>query len=60
MPTQSLCCLTLCYLAHAALILRLLSSCTPNARILVLASDAHYPGRDYLEKYPPGLQEVNE
>ncbi|EED15842.1 short-chain dehydrogenase, putative [Talaromyces stipitatus ATCC 10500] len=47
------------HLAHAALILRLLGSCTANARILVLASDAHYPGKNSLEKYPPALPEVN-
>lgn len=48
------------HLAHAALILRLLGSYATNARILVFASDAHYPGKNSLEKYPPGLPGVNE
>lgn len=48
------------HLAHAALILRLLGSCAAAARILVFASDAHYPGKNSLEKYPPGLPGVNE
>lgn len=48
------------HLAHAALILRLLGSCAANARILVFASDAHYPGKNSLEKYPPALSGVNE
>jgi NAD(P)-dependent dehydrogenase (short-subunit alcohol dehydrogenase family) len=47
------------HLAHAALILRLLASCAADARILVFASDAHYPGKNSLEKYAPGLPEVN-
>jgi NAD(P)-dependent dehydrogenase (short-subunit alcohol dehydrogenase family) len=48
------------HLAHAALILRLLGSCSSNARIVVFASDAHYPGRNSLEKYPPTLPEVKD
>lgn len=48
------------HLSHAALILHLLGSCTSNARIILFASDAHYPGKNSLEKYPPSLPEVEE
>ncbi|RAO73205.1 uncharacterized protein BHQ10_009217 [Talaromyces amestolkiae] len=48
------------HLAHAALILRLLGSCSSNSRIVVFASDAHYPGKNSLEKYPPTLPEVKD
>lgn len=46
------------HIAHAALILRLLGSCAANARIILFASDAHFPGKNSLEKYPPGLPDV--
>ncbi|OKL62210.1 hypothetical protein UA08_02889 [Talaromyces atroroseus] len=48
------------HLAHAALVLRLLGSCTTNARIVLFGSDAHFPGKNSLEKYPPSLPEVQE
>lgn len=48
------------HLAHAVLILRLVGSCTANARIVMFASDAHYPGKNSLEKYPPSLPAVKE
>lgn len=46
------------HLAHAALVLRLLGSCTPRARIVLFASDAIFPGKNGLEKYPPSLPAV--
>jgi NAD(P)-dependent dehydrogenase (short-subunit alcohol dehydrogenase family) len=48
------------YLAHVVLVLRLLGSCAPNTRILLFASDAHYPGKNSLEKYPPFLPGVKD
>jgi NAD(P)-dependent dehydrogenase (short-subunit alcohol dehydrogenase family) len=48
------------HIAHAALILRLLGSCAANARVILFASDAHFPGKNSLEKYPPSLPEVKE
>ncbi|KAE8375366.1 hypothetical protein BDV26DRAFT_267994 [Aspergillus bertholletiae] len=48
------------YLAHAALVLRLLGSfgSKPDAaigRIVLFSSDAHLPGKNGLEAYPPTL-----
>lgn len=43
------------HLAHIALVLRLLGSMKPDGRLVFLASDAHYPGKNGLEKYPPGI-----
>ena len=44
------------HVAHAALVLRLLSSFgTEGGRIVLLASDAHWPGKNSLEKYPPAI-----
>ncbi|CAG8979680.1 hypothetical protein HYALB_00003911 [Hymenoscyphus albidus] len=43
------------HLAHMSLVLRLLGSFRSDGRIVFLASDAHYPGKNGLEKYPPGI-----
>ena len=44
------------HLAHAALIFRLLGSFgSEGGRIVLFASDAHFPGKNGLEKYPPTL-----
>ncbi|KAF4625680.1 hypothetical protein G7Y89_g12484 [Cudoniella acicularis] len=43
------------HLAHLSLVLRLLGSFGPQGRITFLASDSHYPGKNGLEKYAPGL-----
>lgn len=44
------------YLAHAALVLRLLGSFGPNGgRVVLFSSDAHWPGKNSLEKYPPAI-----
>ena len=44
------------YLAHVALVLRLLNSFgQAGGRIVLFASDAHWPGKNSLEKYPPAL-----
>jgi len=43
------------HLAHAALVLRLLGSFAPDGRVVMLASDAHWPGKNSLEKYPPDI-----
>ena len=44
------------HLAHVVLTLRLLGSSGPQgARIVLFSSDAHMPGKNGLEKYPPAL-----
>jgi NAD(P)-dependent dehydrogenase (short-subunit alcohol dehydrogenase family) len=44
------------HLAHLALVLRLIDKFGPEGgRITFLGSDAHYPGKSGLEKYPPNL-----
>ncbi|MCJ1262499.1 hypothetical protein MMC22_002369 [Lobaria immixta] len=46
------------HIAHVALVLRLLGSFRPaGGRIVVFSSDAHWPGKNGLEKYPPALPE---
>ena len=45
-------------IAHVALVLRLLGSFRPaGGRIVLFSSDAHLPGKNGLEKYPPALPE---
>lgn len=42
------------YLAHVALVLRLLGRFgSEGGRVVLLSSDAHWPGKNGLEKYPP-------
>ncbi|KAI1390548.1 NAD(P)-binding protein [Hypoxylon trugodes] len=44
------------HISHVALVLRLLGSFGPEGgRVLLFTSDGHYPGRNGLEKYPPGI-----
>ncbi|KAI1125844.1 hypothetical protein F5Y10DRAFT_223959 [Nemania abortiva] len=44
------------HISHAALILRLLGSFGPQGgRLVLFTSDGHYPGRNSLERYLPGL-----
>ena len=44
------------HLAHAALVLRLLNSFdSAGGRIVLFSSDAHWPGKNGLEKYPPAI-----
>lgn len=43
------------HLAHMSLVLRLLGNMKPDGRIVFLASDSHYPGKNGLEKYPPAI-----
>lgn len=44
------------HVAHAALVLRLLGSFAPNGgRVVLFSSDAHWPGKNSLEKYPPAI-----
>ncbi len=44
------------YISHAVLVLYLLSSFAPSGgRIVLFSSDAHWPGKNSLEKYPPTL-----
>jgi NAD(P)-dependent dehydrogenase (short-subunit alcohol dehydrogenase family) len=45
------------HLAHLSLVLRLLGELKKDGRIVFLGSDAHQPGKNGLEKYPPGLPE---
>ncbi|KAI0490215.1 hypothetical protein F4859DRAFT_1173 [Xylaria cf. heliscus] len=44
------------HISHSALVLRLLGSfCPRGGRIVLFTSDCHYPGRNSLERYPPGI-----
>lgn len=44
------------HIAHAALVLRLLGSFGSNSgRVVLFSSDAHWPGKNMLEKYPPAI-----
>ena len=44
------------HLAHAALVLRLLGSFgSDGGRVVLFSSDAHWPGKNGFEKYPPAL-----
>lgn len=44
------------HVAHAALVLRLLGSFSPDGgRVVLFSSDAHWPGKNGLEKYAPTL-----
>ena len=44
------------YVAHADLVLRLLGSFVPSGgRVVLFSSDAHWPGKNSLEKYPPAI-----
>lgn len=44
------------HVSHSALVLRLLGSFGPQrGRIVLFTSDCHSPGRNGLERYPPGL-----
>ncbi|MCJ1261070.1 hypothetical protein MMC22_000934 [Lobaria immixta] len=46
------------HIAHVSLVLRLLGSFRPEGgRIVLFSSDAHWPGKNGLEKYPPTLPE---
>ncbi|KAH9992266.1 NAD(P)-binding protein [Xylariaceae sp. FL0662B] len=44
------------HIAYAALALRLLGKFKPTGgRIMFFTSDAHWPGKNMLEKFPPGI-----
>lgn len=44
------------HVAHAALVLRLLSSFSSDGgRVVLFSTDAHWPGKNGLEKYPPAI-----
>jgi len=44
------------HLAHVALVLRLVGSFgSEGGRVVLLSSDAHWPGKNGLEKYPPNI-----
>ena len=44
------------HLAHVALVLRCLGSFgSDGGRVVLLSSDAHWPGKNSLEKYPPAI-----
>ncbi|KAF2710657.1 short-chain dehydrogenase [Pleomassaria siparia CBS 279.74] len=44
------------HIAHAALVLRLLGSFSPGGgRVVLFTSDAHWPGKNSLEKIPPTI-----
>ncbi|KAL4880726.1 hypothetical protein BJY04DRAFT_218883 [Aspergillus karnatakaensis] len=50
------------HVAHAALILRLLGSFDRESggRIVLFSSDAHWPGKNGLEKFPPAIPEADQ
>lgn len=43
------------HISHSALVLRLLGSFGPTGRVVLLSSDAHWPGKNSMEKYPPTI-----
>ena len=43
------------HISHAALLLRLLGYFGPSGRIVLLSSDAHWPGKNMSEAYPPSI-----
>ncbi|KAI8963314.1 NAD(P)-binding protein [Daldinia sp. FL1419] len=44
------------HIAHVALVLRLLGSFGPEGgKVVLFSSDAHWPGKNSLEKYPPSV-----
>lgn len=44
------------HVAHAVLVLRLLGSfSSEGGRVVLFSSDAHWPGKNGLEKYPPAI-----
>ncbi|EPE30918.1 NAD(P)-binding Rossmann-fold containing protein [Glarea lozoyensis ATCC 20868] len=43
------------HISHAALILRLLGSFSPSGRVILISSDAHWPGKNSSETYPPAI-----
>ncbi|KAI0536158.1 hypothetical protein GGR58DRAFT_405125 [Xylaria digitata] len=44
------------HVSHSALVLRLLGSFgSQGGRLVLFTSDCHYPGRNSLERYPPGI-----
>ncbi|KAK6204022.1 hypothetical protein LQW54_008595 [Pestalotiopsis sp. IQ-011] len=43
------------HISHSALVLRLLGSMADTGRIVLLSSDAHWPGKNAMEKYPPSI-----
>lgn len=46
------------HVSHAALVLRLLGSFNPSGgRVVLFSSDAHWPGKNSLEKKPPAIPE---
>lgn len=46
------------HIAHVALVLQLVGSFGPDGgRVVLFSSDAHWPGKNGLEKYPPTIPE---
>lgn len=46
------------HIAHVAIILRLVGNFGPEGgRVVLFSSDAHWPGKNGLEKYPPTIPE---
>ncbi|KAI1463400.1 NAD(P)-binding protein [Daldinia caldariorum] len=44
------------HISHVAIVLRLLGSFRPEGgRIILFTSNAHFPGKNSLEKYPPAI-----
>ncbi|KAM7204221.1 short-chain dehydrogenase [Naviculisporaceae sp. PSN 640] len=54
------------HLSQAALVLRLLGNFAPapeeaqGGRVVFFSSDAHWPGKNMFEKYPPGIPSSDE
>ncbi|RYP05671.1 hypothetical protein DL764_003641 [Monosporascus ibericus] len=43
------------FISHATLVLRLLGSFGDGGRILLISSNAHWPGKNPMEAYPPSI-----
>lgn len=43
------------YISQVALVLRLLGGFADVGRIILISSDAHWPGKNPMEKYPPSI-----
>ncbi|KAI1215125.1 putative short-chain dehydrogenase [Annulohypoxylon truncatum] len=43
------------HIAHVALMLRLIGNFGNDGRIVFLSTDAHWPGKNPMEVYPPGI-----
>ena len=49
------------HISHVSLVLRLLGSFAPGkaGRIVLFSTDAHWPGKNMMERYPPAIPDNN-